>query len=79
MKIFRSPLPCWTRRTHLFRPDEYICSACRASCDKPYTTCPKCGARLEVRVEGTAVHVAVLKLKEPRVAAAANMKVPASI
>ena len=21
----------WTRRTHLFRADEYICSACRAS------------------------------------------------
>ena len=25
----------WTRRTHLFRADEYICSACGASCQKP--------------------------------------------
>ena len=47
MKIFRSPLPCWTRRTHLFRPVEYICSACRASCDKPCKTCPNCGAAMK--------------------------------
>lgn len=35
-------------------------------------TCPKCGSQLEVRVEGMAVHVAVRKMKEPRVAAAAR-------
>lgn len=33
----------WTRRTHLFRPDEYICSVCKASCTKPYQVCPSCG------------------------------------
>lgn len=30
----------WTQRTHLFRSDEYICSACKASRDKPYKVCP---------------------------------------
>ena len=35
-------------------------------------TCPKCGSQLEVKVEGMAVHVAVRKMKEPRVAAAAR-------
>ncbi len=33
----------WIRRTHLFRRVEYICSACKASCDRPYITCPVCG------------------------------------
>ena len=32
----------WIRRTHLFRADEYICSACKSSFKKPYTSCPKC-------------------------------------
>ncbi len=34
----------WVRRTHLFRADEYICAACKASCNKPYRVCPVCGA-----------------------------------
>ena len=34
----------WIRRTHLFRPDEYLCSACGASCDRPAGLCPVCGA-----------------------------------
>ena len=34
----------WTQRTHLFRADEYICSACKTTCDKPYKVCPSCGA-----------------------------------
>ena len=33
----------WVQKTHLFRPDEYICSACGTSCDKPYSVCPACG------------------------------------
>ena len=32
----------WTQRTHLFRADEYICSACNASSKKPYQICPSC-------------------------------------
>ena len=34
--------------------------------------CPRCGSELEVRVEGTGVSVDVLKIKEPRAAAAAH-------
>ncbi len=34
----------WTRRTHLFRGDEYICSACGSSCQKLSPSCPACGA-----------------------------------
>ena len=34
----------WTQRTHLFRVDEFICSACRRVSDKPYKICPACGA-----------------------------------
>ncbi len=37
----------WTRRTHLFLPDEYICSACKASCDRPYRECPNCDAQMK--------------------------------
>lgn len=33
----------WIQKTHLFRKDEFICSACRAVCDKPYQMCPVCG------------------------------------
>ena len=33
----------WIQKTHLFGKDEYICSACRAVCDKPYQVCPVCG------------------------------------
>ena len=37
----------WIQRTHLFRSDEYICSACDASCKKPYTVCPACGTSMK--------------------------------
>ena len=33
----------WIQRTHLFRKDEYECSACGGRVDKPYKTCPNCG------------------------------------
>ena len=36
----------WIRKTHLFRADEYICSACGARSNKPYKTCPSCGAAM---------------------------------
>lgn len=34
----------WTQRTHLFRADEYICSGCKAVCNKP---CPSCGTSMK--------------------------------
>ena len=37
----------WIRRTHLFRRDEYECSACGARTDRPYRTCPRCGAPMK--------------------------------
>ena len=36
----------WTRKTHLFRADEYICSACGRISAKPYAVCPACGAKI---------------------------------
>ena len=33
----------WIQQTHLFRKDEYECSACRFKTNKPYRTCPSCG------------------------------------
>ena len=37
----------WTQRTHLLRVDEYICSTCKASFDRPYEICPSCGAPMK--------------------------------
>ena len=37
----------WIQHTHLFRADEYICSACRSVCDKAYRTCPRCGTPMK--------------------------------
>ena len=37
----------WIRRTHLFRKDEYECSACGARTDRPCKTCPHCGIRMK--------------------------------
>lgn len=36
--------PYWIHRTHLFRADEYICSSCGASFNKPLGRCPECDA-----------------------------------
>ena len=33
----------WIRHTHIFRKDEYECTACGCLADKPYRTCPNCG------------------------------------
>ena len=35
------------QRTHLFHPDEFICSACKAICNKPYSVCPMCGSQMK--------------------------------
>ena len=37
----------WIQRTHLFRADEYVCSACSASFAKPQRNCPSCGAPMK--------------------------------
>ena len=37
----------WTQKTHLFKADEYICSHCGFSADKPYRNCPKCGSEMK--------------------------------
>ena len=37
----------WIRRTHLFRADELVCSACGAVSAKPYRVCPACGAAMK--------------------------------
>ena len=37
----------WIQKTHLFRADEYICSACNGESGKPYKVCPACGAPMK--------------------------------
>ena len=37
----------WIRHTHLFLADEFICSACRSACSRPYQVCPACGASMK--------------------------------
>lgn len=36
----------WIRHTHVFRRDEYECSACGGQADRPYKTCPHCAAAM---------------------------------
>lgn len=38
---------CWIQRTHLFDADKYVCSACKAVCNKPYKQCPACGTTMK--------------------------------
>ena len=35
------------RRTHLFRQDEYECSACGYRAKKAFPACPRCGAAMK--------------------------------
>jgi len=37
----------WTRQTHLFRNDEYICSKCKHTSAKALRYCPCCGSRMK--------------------------------
>ena len=37
----------WIRQTHLFRKDEYQCSACGFLTGKPAAACPHCGAKMK--------------------------------
>ena len=34
----------WIRHTHLFSADDYECTACGYTVNKPQPTCPHCGA-----------------------------------
>ena len=42
--LMRNNKASWTKHTHIFRKDEYVCSTCGYSSEKPYKTCPKCGS-----------------------------------
>ena len=42
----RTNEPHWIRRTHLFEPDDYVCSQCKAVFTKKNPFCPHCGTRL---------------------------------
>lgn len=37
----------WIQKSHLFKDDEYICSACGASFKKPFSQCPACQASMK--------------------------------
>ena len=37
----------WTQKTHLFRSDEFVCSTCGASFQKPDEICPSCGSDMK--------------------------------
>lgn len=47
MRTMRPKTAKWISRAHLFRRDEYICSACGARADKPYRVCPRCSAPMK--------------------------------
>ena len=38
--------PHWTRKSHLFREDEYVCSKCGSKSPHPCKSCPRCGTSL---------------------------------
>ena len=33
----------WIHHTHIFRKDEYECSACHYTANRPLRICPRCG------------------------------------
>ena len=37
----------WIRHTHVFRDDEYECSACGCTTTEPYPICPECGSSMD--------------------------------
>ena len=41
----------WTRHTHLFEKDEYECSVCHETFEKPSAVCPKCGTKMKSSVK----------------------------
>lgn len=41
------PKAQWIQHTHLFRRDEYECSACHFTAEKPFRLCPRCNATMK--------------------------------
>ena len=37
----------WIRHSHVFRHDEFECSECGETADKPRKTCPHCGSAMK--------------------------------
>ncbi len=37
----------WVRKSHLFKADEYYCSACGTFSERPGRYCAACGARMK--------------------------------
>ena len=37
----------WIRHSHILRRDEYVCSACGETTDKPKKICPNCGSTMK--------------------------------
>ena len=37
----------WTRKTHVFRRDDYECPVCGYLADKPYMACPRCATEMK--------------------------------
>ena len=42
----RTTDPHWIRHSHLFDPDEYECSRCKAVFRERHPSCPNCGVLL---------------------------------
>lgn len=36
----------WIQKTHLFKDDDYVCSECGYSSEKPYSECPRCHSNM---------------------------------
>ena len=56
MGLFRKKkkVPYWIQKTHLFRKDEFICSACGCKAKKAYRYCPACGSyMIKVRYDAS--------------------------
>lgn len=43
----------WIKHTHLFRANDYKCSACNALYDDPYDICPSCGSLMGSPISDT--------------------------
>ena len=37
----------WIKKAHVFRSDEYVCSACGCRAARPGRICPGCGAAMK--------------------------------
>ncbi|GEM_PF-2336805 len=51
------------RKTHLLRPDEFICSCCGFIGEHPFSECPKCKSEI-TKVKHTASWVDEIELED---------------